>query len=73
MAKFKKIIHAAQSKRSSDNIKNLHTRQDAARQSNTQTTKQSSNQKYGIIHGMKKNAESAVLAALAIAGGNGEA
>ena len=29
---FKKVIHAAQSKRSSDNIKKLQARQDAARQ-----------------------------------------
>ena len=39
-AKFKKVIHAAQSKRSSDNIKKLEARQDKARQSNNQTLKQ---------------------------------
>ena len=79
--KFKKVIHAAQSKRSSDNIKKLESRQDKARQSNNQTLKQPNNQNqtikqptnqtinFGIICGMKKNAKSALALTLAIAGG----
>ena len=47
-AKFKKVIHAAQSKRSSDNIKKLESRQDKARQSNNQTIKQPNNQNQTI-------------------------
>ena len=41
VAKFKKVIHAAQSKRSSDNIKKFYARQDEARQGSAISTKNS--------------------------------
>lgn len=74
-AKFKRVIHAAQSKRSSDKIRELHARQDAARQKSaaklSQTLKHTNNQtiKYGIMRDMKKNAKRALIFAVAIAGG----
>ena len=66
--KFKKVIHAAQSKRSSDNIKKLEARQDKTRQ---KSAAEASTQrgKNGIIHSMRKNAKSALALTLAIAGG----
>ena len=67
-AKFKKVIHAAQSKRSSDNIKDLYARQDAARQKSA--AKPSGQRgKYGIMRDVKKSAKRALIFAAAIAGG----
>ena len=62
--KFKKVIHAAQSKRSSDNIKKLESRQDKARQKSAVQTKP----KYDIIPAMRTKARNAVALSLAIAG-----
>ena len=66
--KFKKVIHAAQSKRSSDNIKKLEARQDKARQKSAAQTP-TKRGKNGIISGMKSHAKSALALTLAIAGG----
>ena len=69
--KFRKVIHAAQSKRSSDNIKRLHAQQDQTRRRALEAatgTHNTARKIFDIIRAMRTNAKNAVALSLAIAG-----